>query len=109
YTASKEGGLHVQRNTADVAANKEAARDPSIVNDPDTGLGRKEFYTLFEAGRGSRTIKHPAADEINSEFNKPINAYLKDEIGSLRDGLAEANRIAQQRIDEFFAANPGAG
>ncbi|MGH2370895.1 MAG: extracellular solute-binding protein, partial [Chloroflexota bacterium] len=109
YTASKEGGLNVQRNTADVAANKEAARDPSIVDNPETGLGRKEFYTLFETGQGMRSIKHPAFVEINSEYNKPLNAYIRDEIGSLRDGLAEANRLAQQRIDEFWQQNPSAG
>ncbi|HEV2121510.1 MAG TPA: extracellular solute-binding protein [Chloroflexota bacterium] len=109
YTASKEGGLNVQRNTADVAANKEAARDPEIVNNPETGLGRKEFYTLFETGSGSRTIKHPAVNEINSEFNKPINAFIRDQIGSLRDEMKEANRLAQQKIDEFWAQNPNAG
>ncbi|MBI3969889.1 MAG: extracellular solute-binding protein [Chloroflexi bacterium] len=109
YVGSKEGGLNVQRNTADVAANKEAARDPAIVNDPVTGLGRKEFYTLFEQGSGSRTIKHPAAVEINSEYNKPINDYLRDNIGNLRDGMKEANRLAQQKIDEFWSQNPNAG
>lgn len=106
YTATKEGGLHVQRNTADVAASKEAARDPSIVNDPNTGLGRREFYTLFEQGSGSRTLKHPAANEINAEYNRPINAYLRDQIGNLRDELREANKIAQQRIDEYWATQP---
>ena len=108
YTASKEGGLNVQRNTADVAANKDAARDPSIVNDPETGLGRKEFYPLFEQGSGMRAIKHPATVEITNEYNKPINAYLRDQIGNLRDEMKEANRLAQQKIDEFWAANPGA-
>lgn len=109
YTASKEGGLNVQRNTADIAPNKEAARDPSIVNDPETGLGRKEAYPLFEQATGlARGFKHPAAVEIAAEYNKPINAYLRDQIGNLRDELKEANRLAQQRIDEFWAANPGA-
>jgi maltose-binding protein MalE len=106
YTATKEGGLNVQRNTADVSASKEAANDPSIVNDPITGVGRKQFLKLFETGSGSRSIKHPVSSEINAEYNKPINAYLRDEIGNLRDALREANRIAQQRIDEFLAANP---
>ncbi|MDQ3699547.1 MAG: extracellular solute-binding protein [Chloroflexota bacterium] len=109
YTASKEGGLNVQRNTADVAANKEAARDPSIVNDPDTGLGRKEFYALFEQGSGARDFKHPAAVDIRTEYNKAITAFLRDETSSLRDGLREANRLAQQKIDEFWQQNPTAG
>lgn len=109
YTASKEGGLHVQRNTADVAANREAARDPSIVNDPETGLGRKEFYTLFEQGSGARDFKHPAAVDIRAEYNKTVTAFLRDETSSLRDALREANRLAQQKIDEFWQQNPTAG
>ncbi len=109
YVASKEGGLNVQRNTADVAANREAARDPSIVDNPETGLGRKEFLPLFEQGSGARDIKHPAVNEVSSEYNKVINAYLRDQSGNLRDDLKEANRLAQQRIDEFFQQNPNAG
>ncbi|HEX2185984.1 MAG TPA: extracellular solute-binding protein [Chloroflexota bacterium] len=109
YVASKEGGLNVQRNTADVAANREAARDPSIVDNPETGLGRKEFYALFEQGSGARTLRHPAFTSINPEYNKPIDAYLRDQIGNLRDGLMEANRLAQQFIDEFWQQNPTAG
>jgi ABC-type glycerol-3-phosphate transport system substrate-binding protein len=109
YTATKEGGYYVQLNTADVAAGREAARDPRIVDSPDTGLGRKEFLPLFETGLGSRTIKHPAVVEINAEYNKPINDYLRDQIGNLRDGMREANRLAQQKIDEFWQQNPTAG
>lgn len=109
YTASKEGGLNVQRNTADVAANKEAARDPSIVGDPLTGLGRKEFYALFEQGSGARDFKHPAVVEVRAEYNKAITAFLRDEVGNVSDALKEANRLAQQKIDEFWQQNPTAG
>jgi hypothetical protein len=109
YTASKEGTYYVQLNTADVGASREGARDPRIVDSPDTGLGRKEFLPLFETGVGARTIKHPAVVDINTEYNKPINEYLRDQIGNLRDGLREANRLAQTKIDEFWQQNPTAG
>ncbi|HEX2516223.1 MAG TPA: extracellular solute-binding protein [Chloroflexota bacterium] len=109
YTATKEGGINVQRNTADVAASKEAARDPLITGDPDTGLGRKEFYALFEQGVGARDFKHPAVNEIRAEYNKAITSYLRDETLNVRDGLREANRLAQQKIDEFWQQNPTAG
>ena len=109
YVASKEGGLNVQRNTSDVCANKEAARDPSIIDSPDTGTGRHDFLPFFDRGSGARTIKHPATVDITAEFNKPINAYLKNQGGNLADAMKEANRLAQQHIDDFFAQNPNAG
>ncbi len=109
YTASKEGGYWVQLNTSDVCASREGASDPRIVDNPDTGVGRKDFLPLFDTGVGSRTIKHPAATEIQSEYNKPLTAFLKDEVGNIRDALREANRLAQQRIDEFWQQNPNAG
>ena len=109
YTASKEGGYYVQLNTADVCASREGARDPRIIDSPETGLGRKEFLPFFDTGVGQRTIKHPAAADINTEYNKPINAYIRDQIANLRDELREANRLAQQRIDEFWQQNPEAG
>jgi ABC-type glycerol-3-phosphate transport system substrate-binding protein len=108
YTASKEGGYYVQLNTADVCASREGARDPRIIDSPETGLGRKEFLPFFDTGVGLHTIKHPAAADINTEYNKPLNAYLRDQIANLRDELREANRLAQQKIDEFFQQNPGA-
>jgi ABC-type glycerol-3-phosphate transport system substrate-binding protein len=109
YVASKEGGLNVQRNTSDVCANKEAARDPSIIDSPDTGTGRKDFLPFFDQGSGARTIKHPATVDISAEFNKPITAYLREQVGNLSDAMKEANRLAQQKIDEFFQQNPDAG
>jgi ABC-type glycerol-3-phosphate transport system substrate-binding protein len=109
FTASKEGGYWVQLNTSDVCANREGARDPRIVDHPDTGVGRKEFLPLFETGVGSRSFRHPVFAEINTEYNKPINAYLRDQVGNLRDEMREANRLAQQRIDEFWQQNPNAG
>ncbi len=107
YVSSKEGGMHVQRNTADVAANKEAAYDPSIVNDPLTGLGRKQFLPLFDVPKGgTRNFKHPAAGDIAREYLRPINAYLRDQTGTLREEMREANKLAQGHIDAFWAANP---
>ena len=77
---------------------------------PDTGIGRKEFLALFETGVGARTIRHPVYTEINTEYNKPISDYLNERLsGSIRDGLREANRLAQQKIDEFWQQNPTAG
>ena len=73
------------------------------------GLGRKEFYALFEQGVGARTVKHPAVNEIRAEYNKVITSYLRDETLNVRDGLKEANRLAQQKIDEFWQQNPSAG
>src|SRR3989337_248483 len=92
YTASKEGGYWVQLNTSDVCANREGAKDPRIIDNPDTGVGRKDFLPLFDTGVGSRSIKHPAASEINSEYSKARLAYLRDQVGNLRDELKEANR-----------------
>jgi hypothetical protein len=109
FTASKEGGYWVQLNTSDVCASREGARDPRIIDNPDTGIGRKDFLPLFDTGVGSRTIKHPAAIEVQTEFNKPLTSYLRDEVGNIRDALKEANRLAQQRIDEFWQQNPTAG
>ena len=109
YTASKEGGYWVQLNTSDVAANREAAKDPRILDNPDTGRGRKEFLPFFDTGVGSRTIKHPAVADINAEYSKARLAYLQDKVGNLRDELREANRLAQQKVDEFWAQNPEAG
>src|SRR5438093_5704298 len=109
YVASKDGGLNVQRNTSDVCANKEAARDPSIIDSPDTGTGRKDFLPFFDQGSGARDFKHPAAVDIRAEYNKVVNAFLKDQTGNLRDDMKEANRLAQQKIDEFFQQNPQAG
>jgi ABC-type glycerol-3-phosphate transport system substrate-binding protein len=109
YIATKEGGLNVQRNTSDVCANKEAARDPSIVDSPDTGTGRKDFLQFFDQGSGARDFKHPAAVEIRAEYNKVVNAFLRDQTGSLREDMKEANRLAQQKIDDFFQQNPNAG
>jgi ABC-type glycerol-3-phosphate transport system substrate-binding protein len=109
YTATKEGGYWVQLNTSDVCANREGARDPRIVDNPDTGVARKDFLPLFDQGGGAHTIKHPAVNEINTEFNRPINAYIRDQIANLRDELREANRLAQIKIDEFWQQNPSAG
>jgi hypothetical protein len=109
FTASKEGGYWVQLNTSDVCANREGARDPRILESPDTGLGRKEFLPLFDQGGGAHTIKHPATIEINTEFNRPITPFLRDEVGNVRDAMKEANRLAQVKIDEFWLANPRAG
>jgi ABC-type glycerol-3-phosphate transport system substrate-binding protein len=109
YTASKEGGYWVQLNTSDVCTSREGARDPRIIDNPDTGVGRKDFLPFFDTGVGSRTIKHPAAIEIQAEYNRPLGAYLRDEIGNIRDALREANRLAQGKIDDFWAQNPNAG
>ena len=109
FTASKEGGYWVQLNTSDVCASREGARDPRIIDNPDTGVGRKDFLPLFDTGVGSRTIKHPAAIEIQTEYNRPMTPFLRDEVGNIRDALREANRLAQLKIDEFWAANPNAG
>ncbi|CAA9216958.1 MAG: hypothetical protein AVDCRST_MAG77-512 [uncultured Chloroflexi bacterium] len=109
YTASKEGGYWVQLNTSDVCANREGAKDPRIIDNADTGVGRKDFLPLLDTGVGSRTIKHPAAIEIQAEYSKPLTPFLRDEVGSIRDALKEANRLAQQKIDEFWQQNPSAG
>ena len=108
FTATKEGGLNVQRNTADVSASREAARDPSILGNPDTGLGRKEFYTLFDTGIGSRTIKHPATIELTAEFSRPIWTSLSDQTTNTRDALKEASRVAQAKVDAVLATLPKA-
>jgi ABC-type glycerol-3-phosphate transport system substrate-binding protein len=109
FTASKEGGYWVQLNTSDVCANREGARDPRIIDNPDTGVGRKDFLPLFDQGGGAHTIKHPATIEINTEYNRPITPYLRDEVGNIRDAMREANRLAQIKIDEFWQQNPNAG
>jgi hypothetical protein len=109
YTATKEGGYWVQLNTSDVCASREGARDPRIIDNPDTGVARKDFLPFFDQGGGAHTIKHPAVNEINTEFNRPINAYIRDQIANLRDELREANRLAQIKIDEFWQQNPSAG
>ena len=109
FTASKEGGYWVQLNTSDVCASREGARDPRIIDNPDTGIGRKDFLPLFDTGVGARTIKHPAAIEIQTEFNRPLTPYLRDQIGNLQSELKEANRLAQIKIDEFWQQNPNAG
>jgi len=109
YTASKEGGYWTQLNTSDVSANREGARDPRIIDNPDTGVGRKEFLPLYESGLGAYTIRHPVAAEIDAEYNRPLTPYLRDQAGSVRDELREANRLAQQKIDEFWQQNPNAG
>ena len=108
FTATKEGGLNVQRNTADVSASREAARDPSILGNPDTGLGRKEFYALFDTGVGSRTIKHPATIELTAEFARPIWTFLGDQTMNIRDALKEASRAAQVKVDAILASIPKA-
>ena len=109
FTASKEGGYWVQLNTSDVCASRDGAKDPRILESPDTGTGRKDFLPLFDTGTGSRTIKHPAAIEIQAEYNKPITPFLRDQIGNLASELKEANRLAQIKIDEFWQQNPNAG
>jgi multiple sugar transport system substrate-binding protein len=109
YTASKDGGYWVQLNTSDVCASREGAKDPRIIDSPDTGTGRKDFLQFFDTGVGSRTIKHPAAIEIQTEYNRPLTPFLRDEVGNIRDALKEANRLAQQKIDEFWQQNPNAG
>ena len=109
YTASKEGSYWVQLNTSDVGANREGARDPRIIDNPDTGVGRKDFLPLFDQGGGAHTIKHPATIEINAEYNRPITPFLRDEVGNIRDAMREANRLAQIKIDEFWQQNPSAG
>ena len=109
FTGSKEGGYWVQLNTSDVCANREGARDPRIIDNPDIGLGRKDFLPLFDQGGGAHTIKHPAAIEVNAEYNRPITPYLRDEVGNIRDALREANRLAQLKIDEFWQQSPNAG
>ncbi|MGI8424569.1 MAG: hypothetical protein ACR2NO_10755, partial [Chloroflexota bacterium] len=109
FTASKEGGYWVQLNTSDVCASREGAKDPRIIDNPDTGVGRKDFLPFFDTGVGSRTIKHPAAIDIQAEYNKPLTPFLKDEVGNIRDALREANRLAQVKIDEFWQQNPNAG
>ena len=81
---------------------------------PDTtfgaGTGTTHFaFAGFDQGGGAHTIKHPAVNEINTEFNRPINAYIRDQLASLRDELREANRLAQIKIDEFWQQNPSAG
>ncbi len=58
---------------------------------------------------GAQTVKHPAVNEIRAEYNKVITSYLRDETLNVRDGLKEANRLAQQKIDEFWQQNPSAG
>jgi hypothetical protein len=108
FTATKEGGLNVQRNTADVSASREAARDPSILGNTDTGLGRKEFYALFDTGVGSRTIKHPATIELTAEFARPIWTFLGDQTMNIRDALKEASRAAQAKVDAILASLPKA-
>ena len=109
FTSSKEGGYWVQLNTSDVCASREGARDPRIIDNPDTGMGRKDFLPLFDTGVGARTIKHPAAIEVQTEYNRPLTPFLRDEVGNIRDALKEANRLAQQKIDEFWQQNPTAG
>ena len=109
FTSSKEGGYWVQLNTSDVCTSREGAKDPRIIDNPDTGVGRKDFLPLFDTGVGARTIKHPAAIEIQAEYNKPMTPFLKNEVGNIRDALREANRLAQGKIDEFWQLNPNAG
>jgi ABC-type glycerol-3-phosphate transport system substrate-binding protein len=109
FTASKEGGYWVQLNTSDVCASREGARDPRIIDNPDTGVGRKDFLPLFDTGVGSRSFKHPAGIEINAEYNKPLTPFLRDQTGNIRDDMREANRLAQVKIDEFWQQNPNAG
>ena len=48
-------------------------------------------------------------NEIRAEYNKAITSYLRDETLNIRDALKEANRLAQQKIDEFWQQNPSAG
>jgi len=102
FTASKEGGLAVQRNTADVSGNKEAARDPEILNDPDTGLGRKETYPLFDQARYLRYLKSPLATEIGQDLLNAVTPYLQGREGNLTGRLKEANRQAQLKLDEYW-------
>ncbi len=102
FTASKEGGLAVQRNTADVSGNKEAARDPEILNDPDTGLGRKEAYPLFDQARYLRYLKSPLATEIGQDLLNAVTPYLQGREGNLAGRLKEANRQAQLKLDEYW-------
>jgi hypothetical protein len=78
------------------------------VDSPETGTGRRDFLPLFDQGGGTRTIKHPATTDISSIYNSPITMYLRDQTGNLQEAMKEANRLAQQKIDDFFAQNPGA-
>ena len=62
-------------------------------------MARKDFLPLFDQGGGAHTIKHPAVNEINTEFNRPINAYIRDELEG-KSGMGYT-RFSSQRMVEL--------
>ncbi|MGI8914646.1 MAG: ABC transporter substrate-binding protein [Chloroflexota bacterium] len=103
FIGNKPGGVAIETGTADVSGNIEASKDPTVLNDPDTGFGRKETQPLFTQVSGTRDVTGPVSGDIQYKY---LGAAVADALQNKTDtttALKQAVQLANAALDKYYS------
>ncbi len=96
------GGTAVETDTADVSGNIEASKNPTILNDPNSGFGRKDTQPLFPLAGGTRDIQSAVGPDVQySALENAVSQVLQNKTDTAT-ALGEAVKVANAALDKYY-------